>query len=42
MAWTPEQLTFARAWTAALLAFGKVAFVRGTVTDVAQTSERRT
>jgi hypothetical protein len=39
MAWTPEQLTFARAWSAALLAFGKTAFVRGTVTDVVAWSE---
>jgi len=34
MPWSPEQLAFARAWSAALLAFGKQAFVRGTVTDV--------
>jgi hypothetical protein len=32
--WTPEQLAFARAWSAALFAFGKQAFVRGTITDV--------
>ena len=34
MPWSDEQLAFARAWSAALLAFGKVAFVRGTITDV--------
>lgn len=34
MAWTSEQLAFARAWSAALLAFGKAAFVRGTIVDV--------
>jgi len=32
--WTPDQLAFVRSWTEALLAFGKDAFVRGTVTDV--------
>lgn len=34
MSWSPEQLAFARAWSAALLAFGKQAFVRGTISDV--------
>lgn len=32
--WTQEQFEFVRSWTEALLAFGRDAFVRGTVTDV--------
>lgn len=38
-AWSPTQLAFARAWTAALLAWGKAAFPRGTITDAVAWSE---
>jgi len=34
MTWSEEQTAFVHAWTEALLAFGKAAFPRGTVTDV--------
>lgn len=34
MNWSPEQFEFVRSWTGALLAFGRDAFPRGTVTDV--------
>lgn len=33
MIWSEKQFAFAKAWTAALLAWGKAAFVRGTITD---------
>jgi hypothetical protein len=42
MFWTEEQVGFVRDWTAALLAFGKAAFTRGTITDaVAWTDPRQ-
>jgi len=39
MIWSEEQLAFTKAWSAALLAWGKVAFTRGTITDVMAWSE---
>ncbi len=39
MNWSPEQTAFVRMWSAVLLAFGKAAFVRGTISDVVAWSE---
>lgn len=41
MPWSPEQFAFVRTWSAALLAFGKSAFTRGTITDVVAWTDPR-